>query len=68
MCLEYIVMCMHPLQVVVLLVTLLCSTVAVQHEELPDELDEERQEEEEVTEDRRDEQCRKWQGDFLFFF
>ena len=51
---------MHPLQVVVLLCTLLCSTLAVQHEELTNEdlmvleaqrKDEERQEEEEVTEE-----------------
>ena len=51
---------MHPLQAVVLLCTLLYSTVAGQHEELPNEdqmeleaqrKDEERQEEEEVTEE-----------------
>ena len=53
-------MCVHPLQVVVLLCTLLYSTVAVRQEELPNEdlmeleaqrKDEERQEEEEVTEE-----------------
>ena len=52
---------MHPLQVVVLLCTLLYSTVAVQHEELTNEdlieleaqrKDEETQEEE-VTEERK---------------
>ena len=51
---------MHPLQVIVLLCTLLYSTVAVQHEELSIEdlieleakrKDKERQEEEEVTEE-----------------
>ena len=56
----YIVTCMHPLQVIVLLCTLLYSTVAVQHEELSIEdlieleakrKDKERQEEEEVTEE-----------------
>ena len=53
-------MCLHPLQVVVLLCTLLYSTVALQHEELTNEdlmeleaqrKDEERQEEEKVTEE-----------------
>ena len=51
---------MHPLQVVVLLCTLLYGTAAVQHKELTNEdpmeleaqrKDEERQEEEEVTEE-----------------
>ena len=53
---------MHPLQVVVLLCTLLYSTVAVQHKELTNEdlmeleaqrKDKERQEEEEVTEEQK---------------
>ena len=33
-CLMHIVICMHPLQLVVSLGTLLCSTVTVQQEEL----------------------------------
>ena len=37
MCPVYIVTCVHPLQVVVRLCTLLYSTVAVQHEELTNE-------------------------------
>ena len=60
MCLAYIVTFVHPLQVVVLLCTLLYNTVVVQCKELISEdltdleawrKDEERQEEEEVTEE-----------------
>ena len=66
---------MHPLQLVVLLCTLLYSTVAVQHEELTNEdlmelgaqkKDEERQEEEEVTEVPKRFTTQEVAGDFLY--
>ena len=62
MCLAYIVTCVHPLQVVVLLCSLLYSSVVVQHKELTNEdlmeleaqrKDKERQEEEVTEESKR---------------